>query len=81
MQHKPIAINPHDGFDLVAVWEKDGSKWYLLQLARPQSAIALARENLRTRLVFPVGISPNKLDKTSCRRNINYRNLEVFSNE
>ena len=37
MQHKPIAITPRDGFDLLAVWEKDGRKWYLLQLARPQS--------------------------------------------
>lgn len=42
MKSKAVAINPHDGFDLLAVWEKDGRKWYLLQLARPQSAIALA---------------------------------------
>ena len=59
MQHKPIAITPRDGFDLLAVWEKDGRKWYLLQLARPQSAIALAQENPQTRLVFPTSIDPN----------------------
>ena len=70
MQHKPIAITPYDGFDLLAVWEKDGKKWYLLQLARPQSAIALAQENPQTRLVFPIGISPNKLSKNNCHKNI-----------
>ena len=63
MQHKPIAITPRDGFDLLAVWGKDGRKWYLLQLARPQSVIALARENPHTRLVFPIRISPNELYK------------------
>ena len=47
MKSKAIAINPRDGFDLLAVWEKDGRKWYLLQLARPQSAIALARKSLK----------------------------------
>ena len=71
MQHKPIAITPRDGFDLLAVWEKDGRKWYLLQLARPQSAIALAQENPHTRLVFPIGISPNELHKNNRRKNIN----------
>ena len=65
-----IAINPRDGFDLIAVWEKDGRKWHLLQLARPQSAISLARENLKARLVFPVGISPNKLSKNNYHKNI-----------
>ena len=45
MQHKPIAITPRDGFDLLAVWEKDGRKWYLLQLARPQSASCSARKS------------------------------------
>ncbi len=29
MLYKEIAINPRDGFDLVAVWQKDGTKWYL----------------------------------------------------
>ena len=65
MQHKPIAITPRDGFDLLAVWEKDGRKWYLLQLARPQSAIALAQENPHTRLVFPTSIDPNRLSRQS----------------
>jgi hypothetical protein len=65
MKYKPIAITPHDGFDLLAVWEKDGRKWYFLQLARPQSAIALAQENLKTRLVFPTSINPNCLSKQS----------------
>ncbi|PSB30122.1 hypothetical protein [Chlorogloea sp. CCALA 695] len=65
MKYKPIAITPHDGFDLLAVWEKDGRKWYLLQLARPQSAIALAQENPHTRLVFPTSIDPNRLSKQS----------------
>ena len=63
MQHKPIVITPRDGFDLLAVWEKDGRRWYLLQLARPQSAIALAQENTHTRLVFPTSIDPNYLNK------------------
>ena len=63
MHQKPIAITPRDGFDLLAVWEKDGRKWYLLQLARPQSAIALAQENPQTRLVFPTSIDPNCLRK------------------
>ena len=68
MQHKPIAIIPRDGFDLLAVWEKDGRKWYLLQLARPQSAIALARENPNTRLVFPTMIDPINIKKTRNHR-------------
>ena len=68
MQHKPIAIIPRDGFDLLAVWEKDGRKWYLLQLARTQSAIALARENPNTRLVFPTMIDPNNIKKTRNHR-------------
>lgn len=63
MKSKAPAINRNDGFDMVAVWEKDGRKWYLLQLARPQSAIALARENPETRLVFPTTINPNTLSK------------------
>jgi hypothetical protein len=63
MKYKALAINPHDGFDLVAVWEKDGRKWYLLQLARPQGAIALARENSKVRLVFPTGVNPNHLER------------------
>ena len=61
MQHKPIAITPRDEFDLLAVWEKDGKKWYLLQLARPQRAIALTQENPHTRLVFPTTINLNFL--------------------
>jgi len=60
---KTPAIDRNNGFDMVAVWEKDGRKWYLLQLARPQSAIALARENPETRLVFPTTINPNELSK------------------
>lgn len=69
MKYRPIAINPRDGFDLLAVWEKDGRKWHLLRLARPQSAIALAQENPGTRLVFPISINPNCLRKQSRRRN------------
>ncbi len=69
MQHKPIAITPRDGFDLLAVWEKDGRKWYLLQLARPQSAIALAQENPETRLVFPTGVNPNHLEQKMLKTN------------
>ena len=63
MQHKPIAITPRDGFDLLAVWEKDGKKWYLLQLARPQSAIALYWENPKARLVFPTDVNPNHVER------------------
>ncbi len=69
MKSKPIAITPRDGFDLLAVWEKDGQKWHLLQLERPQSAIALARENLRTRLVFPTGIDPNHVEQKILKTN------------
>ncbi len=69
MKSKAIAINPHDGFDLLAVWEKDGRKWHLLQLARPQSAIALAQENPNTRLVFPTTINPNCLIRQSRKFN------------
>ncbi len=69
MQYKATAINLCDGFDLLAVWEKDGRKWYLLQLARPQSAIALARENLRTRLVFPTGVNPNHVKQKMLKTN------------
>lgn len=65
MKGKALAINRNDGFDMVAVWERDGRKWYLLQLARPQSAIALAQENPHTRLVFPTSIDPNCLSKQS----------------
>ncbi len=69
IRHKPIAITPRDGFDLLAVWEKNGRRWYLLQLARPQSAIALAQENPHTRLVFPTFIDPNCLNKQSLKFN------------
>ncbi len=69
MLYKEIAINPYDGFDLVAVWQKDGRKWYLLQLARPQSAIALARENLEARLVFPTAINPNHIEQKILKTN------------
>jgi hypothetical protein len=51
MMSKEIAINPRDGFDLLTVWEKDGRKWYLLQLARPQSAIAPGKSS------YEIGIS------------------------
>ncbi len=65
MKAKAIAINPCDGFDLIAVWQRDGRKWYLLQLARPQTAIALYQENPETRLVFPTSVNPNHLSKES----------------
>ncbi len=69
MKYKAIAINPRDGFDLLAVWEKDGRKWYLLQLARPQSAIALAQENPKARLVFPTGVNPNHVEQKMFKTN------------
>ena len=69
MKSKVIAINKNDGFDLLAVWEFDGRKWHLLELARPQSAIALARENAKARLVFPTEVDPNKLHKKLCQKN------------
>ncbi len=68
MRYTEIAINPRDGFDLVAVWHFDGRKWHLLQSVRPQNAIALARENPETRLVFPTSINPNHLSKQSRRK-------------
>ncbi len=69
MKPKALAINRNDGFDMVAVWEQDGRKWDLLQLARPQSEIALARENPHARLVFPTFIDPNCLNKQSHKFN------------
>ncbi len=69
MKSKPIAITPRDGFDLLAVWEKDGQKWHLLQLERPQKAIALARENPKARLVFPTGVNPNHLEQKILKTN------------
>ena len=51
MKYRAIAINPRDGFDLLAVWDFDGRKWHLLELARPQRAITLAQENPKVRLV------------------------------
>jgi hypothetical protein len=71
MPHKPIAINPCDGFDLIAVWEKDGRKWYLLELARPQRAIALYWENPKARLVFTTGVNPNHLEQNILKINNN----------
>ncbi len=70
MKSKAPAIDRNDGFDMVAVWEKDGRKWHLLQLARPQSAIALAQEKPKTRLVFPTSINPNVLVKRAERKSI-----------
>ncbi len=70
MKSKAIAINPHDGFDLLAVWEKDGRKWHLLQLARPQRAIALAQENPKARLVFPTDVNPNHLERNILEKNL-----------
>ncbi len=69
MKSKAIAINPRDGFDLLAVWEKDGRKWYLLELARPQRAIALYWENPKARLVFPTGVNPNHLEQKILKTN------------
>jgi hypothetical protein len=68
MKSKAIAINPYDGFDLLAVWEKDGRKWHLLELARPQRAIALARENSKARLVFPTGVNPNHFEQKMLKK-------------
>ncbi len=65
MQPKEIVINLDNGFDMLAVWEKNGKRWHLLQLARPQKAVMLGREEPTKRLVFPPGISPNKLAKHS----------------
>lgn len=69
MPHKPIAINPRDGFDLLAVWEKDGRKWHLLELARPQRAIVLYQENPKARLVFPTGVNPNYVEQKMLKNN------------
>ncbi len=37
MKSKPIAITPRDGFDLLAVWEKDGQKLQQVPLLRPHT--------------------------------------------
>lgn len=69
MKSEEIAINPRDGFDLLAVWEKDGRKWHLLELARPQRAIALYWENSKARLVFPTGVNPNHVEQNILQKN------------
>ncbi len=66
MQPQEIVINLDNGFDMLAVWEKNGKRWHLLELARPQKAVMLGREDPTKRLVFPPGISPNKLAKYTC---------------
>ena len=67
MPPQEIVINLDNGFDMLAVWEKNGKRWHLLELARPQKAVMLGREDPTKRLVFPLGISPNKLTKyTHC---------------
>lgn len=50
---KPIAsaISIDNGFDIVAVWEREGKRWRLLQLARPGQAVALYQGNPEARLV------------------------------
>lgn len=65
-----IAINIDNGFDLVAVWEKDSKRWHLLQLARLLGAISLYQENPKARLVFPMGpmgVNPNHLEQKMLR--------------
>ncbi len=69
MKFKAIAINPRDGFDLVAIWQKDGTNWHLLELARPQRAIALYWENPKARLVFPTEVNPNHVKGRISTRN------------
>ncbi len=75
MKSKPIVINLNDSFDLVAVWQWEDRKWQFLLLARPQKAIALCRKNSIRRLVFPTGISPNRLTKKSRSRKNKLMNL------
>lgn len=60
---KPLftAIEFRDGMTLVVVWELHEGYWEILSIVRMNRAIALARESLLTRLVFPTGVFPNKV--------------------
>lgn len=65
MQTKTIAISKANGFDVVVVWERQGQKWKLLLVARPQKAVALYWQKPEARLVFPAGVNPNSVGKAT----------------
>lgn len=54
------AINLHDLFELLSVWEFDGSKWKLVTITRISEAIALS--NSPYRLAFPIKVKPNQIE-------------------
>jgi|UPI000585AC97 hypothetical protein len=54
------AINLHDLFELLSVWEFDGSKWKLVTITRISEAITLS--NPPYRLAFPIKVKPNQIE-------------------
>lgn len=65
MQSKVMAISKDNGFDVLVVWERQGQKWKLLLVTRPQRAIALYWQKPEARLVFPAGVNPNSVGKAT----------------
>ena len=65
MQRRAITITPRSGIRLTSRMGKSGTccNWRVRR-----SAIALARENPHTRLVFPTMIDPNNIKKTRNHR-------------
>lgn len=57
--HPYPAINLHDLFELLSVWEFDGSKWKLVTITRISEAIALS--NTPYRLAFPIKVKLNQI--------------------
>lgn len=72
MKHSAIANSINNGFDIVAIWEREGGKWRLLRLVRPIKAIALYWKNPEVRLVFPIGVDPNLVGKETLTRKRKY---------
>ena len=59
MNFKSSTIDLTDYLSLLTVWELEDGYWQLITITRMTRAIALARESLTTRLVFPTGVLPN----------------------
>lgn len=59
MKPREKIIDINDGFNIVAVWEKRGSKWHFLALAHTRKAVALRDEQPSNRLVLDTKANPN----------------------
>jgi len=68
MKESFTAINLCDFCNLVAVWELKEGCWELLKITRLKQAIALYRQSPSSRLVFPIGVSPNGMWGGLCRK-------------